>query len=79
MPPRAFFNAIATALGHLTVEQLVASAPSRSPGNQASILKGVASALEPGQVLAVVSISGGKSTLARLLVGQAYQQREGAA
>ena len=70
VPPRAPSMPLPPPRGHLTVEQLVASAPSRSQGNQASILKGVAFALEPGQVLAVVGPSAaGKSTLARLLVG----------
>ena len=52
--------------GVLQVEQLMASAP----GNPASILKGVAFALAPGEVLAVVGPSAsGKTTLARLLMG----------
>jgi len=52
--------------GALQVEQLVAGAP----GNPASILKGVAFALAPGEVLAVVGPSAsGKTTLARVLMG----------
>lgn len=52
--------------GALQVEQLIASAP----GNPASILRGVAFALSPGEALAVVGPSAsGKTTLARLLVG----------
>ena len=60
-------------LGRLVVEQVVAGAPGRQlPGQSAqpAILKGVAFALQPGEVLAVVGPSAsGKSTLARLLVG----------
>ena len=52
--------------GALRVEQLVASAP----GGKEAILRGVAFALNPGEVLAVVGPSAaGKTTLARLLVG----------
>ena len=52
--------------GVLQVEQLMAGAPG-SPG---VIVRGVAFALQPGEVLAVVGPSAsGKSTLARLLVG----------
>lgn len=52
--------------GQLTVENVVAGAP----GNPAPILKGVAFALSPGEVLVVVGPSAsGKTTLARLLVG----------
>lgn len=52
--------------GALAVEGLVAGAP----GSQVPILRGVAFALRPGEVLAVVGPSAsGKSTLARLLVG----------
>jgi len=52
--------------GSLQVEQLVAGAP----GNPVNILKGVAFALSPGEVLAVVGPSAsGKTTLARLLTG----------
>ena len=59
-------------LGRLVVEQVVAGAPGRQQPGQAApaILKGVAFALQPGEVLAVVGPSAsGKSTLARLLVG----------
>lgn len=52
--------------GSLTVESVVAGAP----GTQVPILKGVAFALQPGEVLAVVGPSAsGKTTLARLLAG----------
>jgi ATP-binding cassette subfamily C exporter for protease/lipase len=52
--------------GSLLVEGLTATAP----GSQVSILKGVAFALQPGEVLVVVGPSAsGKTTLARLLVG----------
>ena len=52
--------------GALTVENVVAAAP----GSQMPILRGVAFALQPGEVLAVVGPSAsGKTTLARLLVG----------
>lgn len=52
--------------GHLVVENVVAAAP----GSQVPIIKGVAFALYPGEVLAVVGPSAcGKTTLARLLVG----------
>lgn len=52
--------------GVLQVEQLMAGAP----GSPVVIVRGVAFALQPGEVLAVVGPSAsGKSTLARLLVG----------
>ncbi len=52
--------------GRLVVENVMAAAP----GAQVPILKGVAFALNPGDVLAVVGPSAsGKTTLARLLVG----------
>lgn len=52
--------------GMLQVEPLVAGAP----GGGAAIIKNVAFALSPGEVLAVVGPSAaGKTTLARLLVG----------
>lgn len=52
--------------GRLQLENLMAAAP----GSNAPILKGVAFALQPGEVLAVVGPSAsGKTTLARLLVG----------
>ncbi|MEI6027753.1 MAG: type I secretion system permease/ATPase [Betaproteobacteria bacterium] len=57
--------------GLLTVEQLVASAPT-PPGQPPGpvILKAVQFALQPGEALAVIGPSAaGKSTLARLLVG----------
>lgn len=55
-----------TPKGRLQVESVVATAP----GSQAAILRSVAFALNPGEVLAVVGPSAsGKTTLARLLVG----------
>jgi ATP-binding cassette, subfamily C, bacterial exporter for protease/lipase len=52
--------------GSLQVENVVASAP----GSNLPILKGVAFALQPGEVLAVIGPSAsGKTTLARMLVG----------
>ena len=52
--------------GYLVAEDVVAQAP----GGTAQILKGVAFALKPGEVLAVVGPSAsGKTTLARVLVG----------
>ena len=52
--------------GVLQVEQVVAAAP----GGQVPILRGVAFALNPGEVAAVIGPSAsGKTTLARLLVG----------
>ena len=52
--------------GALAVESVMAAAP----GSQMPILRGVAFALQPGEVLAVVGPSAsGKTTLARLLVG----------
>ncbi|MEP9397616.1 type I secretion system permease/ATPase [Mesorhizobium sp. KR2-14] len=57
--------------GRLTVEA-VTYVP---PGARAAVLKNVAFALSPGQVLAVIGPSAaGKSTLARLLVGMASPQ-----
>ena len=52
--------------GFLAAENLVAAAP----GSNAAILRGVAFALQPGEVLAVIGPSAsGKTTLARLLTG----------
>lgn len=52
--------------GVLQVEQIVAAAP----GSNAPILRGVAFALAPGEVLGVVGPSAsGKTTLARVLIG----------
>ncbi len=52
--------------GRLQLENLMAAAPGSNP----PILKGLAFALQPGEVLAVVGPSAsGKTTLARLLVG----------
>ena len=66
LPVQAPSMALPAPRGKLTVESLVAGAP----GSQQPILKGVAFALEPGEVLAVVGPSAsGKTTLARLLVG----------
>lgn len=67
IPPRPENMALPAPRGLLQVEQLMAGAP--GTGNN-SILKGVAFALAPGEVLAVVGPSAsGKTTLARLLVG----------
>lgn len=67
IPPRPDNMALPAPRGLLQVEQLMAGAP--GTGNN-SILKGVAFALAPGEVLAVVGPSAsGKTTLARLLVG----------
>ena len=66
LPPRPPAMALPAPRGLLSVEQLVAAAP----GSQSAILRGVAFALQPGEVLAVVGPSAsGKTTLARLLVG----------
>lgn len=66
VPLRPEGMALPAPRGALQVEQLVAGAP----GNPASILKGVAFALAPGEVLAVVGPSAsGKTTLARVLMG----------
>ena len=66
LPPKPPAMPLPPPKGALTVESLVAGAP----GSQAPILKGVAFALPPGEVLAVVGPSAsGKTTLARLLVG----------
>jgi ATP-binding cassette subfamily C exporter for protease/lipase len=52
--------------GRLLAENILAAAP----GSQVPILKGVSFALNPGEVLAVTGPSaGGKTTLARVLVG----------
>jgi len=65
-PKPAASMALPRATGRLAVESLVAAAP----GGKTALLKGVAFALEPGEVLAVVGASGaGKTTLARLLAG----------
>jgi ATP-binding cassette subfamily C exporter for protease/lipase len=66
VPPKAVAMALPAPKGNLTVEGLVAGAPSQ----QMSILRGVQFDLMPGEVLAVVGPSAsGKTTLARLLVG----------
>ena len=66
LPVRPPSMALPAPIGNLTVEAVVAAAP----GSQLPILKGVAFALQPGEVLAVVGPSAsGKTTLARLLVG----------
>lgn len=66
LPVRATSMPLPPPHGSLTVESVVAAAP----GTQVPILKGVAFALQPGEVLAVVGPSAsGKTTLARLLVG----------
>lgn len=66
VPERPEGMALPAPRGVLQVEPLMAGAP----GNPASILKGVAFALAPGEVLAVVGPSAsGKTTLARVLMG----------
>lgn len=66
VPPRSTGMPLPAPRGILQVEQVVAGAP----GGNASILRGVAFQLAPGEVLAVVGPSAsGKTTLARLLVG----------
>lgn len=66
LPPRPPTMALPPPKGIVSVEGVVASAP----GSQTPILRGVAFALQPGEVLAVVGPSGaGKTTLARVLVG----------
>lgn len=66
LPPRPESMSLPPPKGRLTVENLVAGAP----GSSVPIVRGVAFALQPGEVLAVVGPSAsGKTTLARLLVG----------
>jgi len=66
LPARPPGMALPAPVGNLTVEGLVAVAP----GSQLPILKGVAFALQAGEVLVVVGPSAsGKTTLARLLTG----------
>lgn len=66
VPQRPDAMPLAPPRGQVLVEGLVATAPGRS----VPILRGVAFALNPGELLAVVGPSAsGKSTLARLLVG----------
>jgi ATP-binding cassette subfamily C exporter for protease/lipase len=66
LPVRPSSMALPAPRGALAVENVVAAAP----GSQVPILRGVAFALQPGEVLAVVGPSAsGKTTLARLLVG----------
>lgn len=66
LPAKPAAMALPAPGGHLSVEGVVALAP----GGNTQILKGVAFALQPGEVLAVIGPSAaGKTTLARLLVG----------
>jgi ATP-binding cassette subfamily C exporter for protease/lipase len=66
VPPHPPAMALPPPRGRLTVENIVAGAP----GSSVAIIRNVAFALVPGEVLAVVGPSAsGKTTLARLLVG----------
>lgn len=66
LPARPPAMSLPAPKGRLLVENLMATAP----GSHVAILRGVAFALQPGEVLAVVGPSAaGKTTLARLLVG----------
>lgn len=66
-PQRTPGMALPAPRGRLQVEQLVAGAPSAA---SAPILRGIAFALSPGEVLAVIGPSAsGKTTLARQLMG----------
>jgi len=65
-PPRKAGMDLPKPNGALSVEAVTAA----PPGSTVAVLKGVAFALQPGDVLGVIGPSGaGKSTLARLLVG----------
>ena len=67
VPQSARGMALPAPRGRLQVEQLVAGAPG---GGQPPILRAIAFALNPGDVLAVIGPSAsGKTTLARMLVG----------
>lgn len=66
VPERDAAMSLPAPRGILTVENLVAGAP----GSNTPILRGIAFALQPGEMVAVVGPSAaGKTTLARLLVG----------
>jgi len=66
VPPKPPAMSLPPPKGFLQVENVVAGAP----GGDTTILKGVAFALRPGEVLGVIGPSAsGKTTLARLLVG----------
>jgi len=66
LPVRPSTMALPAPHGNLTVETVFAGAP----GSQLPILRGIAFALQAGEVLAVVGPSAsGKTTLARVLVG----------
>lgn len=65
-PVKPQFMTLPAPKGQLTVEGVTAG----PPGSSQFIVKGVAFALQPGEVLAVIGPSAsGKTTLARLLVG----------
>jgi ATP-binding cassette subfamily C exporter for protease/lipase len=66
VPPKPKAMPLPAPKGFVQAESVVAAAP----GSAAAILRGVAFALQPGEVLAVVGPSAsGKTTLARVLVG----------
>lgn len=65
-PPRRDAMSLPAPRGEILVENLVAV----PPGSQTPVLKGVALAISPGEVIAIIGPSAsGKSTLARMLVG----------
>lgn len=70
MPPRSDQMSLPAPQGHLSVTAVTAGAPARSEGASPPILRNVSFALKAGECLAVIGPSGGgKSTLARLLIG----------
>jgi len=70
VPPKEPSMPLPAPRGQLAVEHVTAASPGGAAGAQVAILKGVAFALNPGEVLAVVGPSAsGKTTLARVLTG----------